>query len=429
MTTALHAIAFKAQSHPAHRFQNLYGLLNSNLLYQSWGQLNKQARPGIDGVTTEAYRQGLPQNIQCLHQRLCDKRYRTQAIKRVLIPKGNGKQRPLGLPTVEDKLVQQSVAQLLQSIWEQDFLPFSYGYRPRKSAHQAVHSLGLNLQFKGYGYIVEADIKGFFDQLDHDWLLRMLALRIDDKALLTLIKQWLKVRVQTPDGKFSKAAAGTPQGGVISPVLANIYLHYVLDLWFEKKVKPRMRGRAMLIRYADDYVAAFQLKTDAERFYRVLPQRLNKFGLQLAPEKTHLKRFSRFHPGRKRQFQFLGFEFYWSLDVNKRPRLRRRTAAKKQKGTMEALYHWIKAKRSERLREWLPTLKRKLQGFQNYFGLPDNSRSLSRLYSYVLHSMHKWLNRRSQRKSYNWNSLKEMLGYFGLKPPRVYKRSILVDWY
>ncbi|MCO1336612.1 reverse transcriptase domain-containing protein, partial [Microbulbifer sp. OS29] len=174
--------------------------------------------------------------------------------------------------------MQQSVAQLLQSIWEQDFLPFSYGYRPRKSAHQAVHSLGLNLQFKGYGYIVEADIKGFFDQLDHGWLLRMLALRIDDKALLALIKQWLKVRVQTLDGKFSKPAAGTPQGGVISPVLANIYLHYALDLWFEKKVKPRMCGRAMLIRYADDFVVAFQLKTDAERFYRVLPQRLNKFG-------------------------------------------------------------------------------------------------------------------------------------------------------
>ncbi|MFA0813244.1 reverse transcriptase domain-containing protein [Microbulbifer epialgicus] len=272
--------------------------------------------------------------------------------------------------------------------------------------------------------------KGFFDdQLDHGWLLRMLALRIDDKALLTLIMQWLKVRVQTLDGKFSKPAAGTPQGGVISPVLANIYLHYALDLWFEKKVKPRMRGRAMLIRYADDIVVAFQLKTDAERFYRVLPRRLNKFGLQLAPKITHLKRFSRFHPGRKRRFQFLGFEFYWSLDVNQRPRLRRRTAAKKQKDTMETLYHWIKAKRSERLREWLPILKRKLEGFQNYFGLPDNSRNLSRLYSYVLHSIHKWLNRRSQRKSYNWNSLKEMLGYFGLKPPQVYKRSILVDWY
>ncbi|WKD50519.1 group II intron reverse transcriptase/maturase [Microbulbifer spongiae] len=401
MTTALHAIAFKAQSHPRHRFQNLYGLLNSKLLHQSWVQLNKQARPGIDGVTTEAYRQSLSQNIHRLHQRLRGKHYRTQAIKRILIPKGNGKQRPLGLPTVEDKLVQQSVAQILQSIWEQDLQPFSYGYRSGKSAHQAVHSLGLNLQFKGYGYVVEADIKGFFDQLDHRWLLRMLALRIDDKALLTLIKQWLKIQVQTPDGKFNKPEAGTPQGGVISQVLANIYLHYALDLGFEKMVKPRMHGRAMLIRYADDFVVTFQLKTDAERFYRVLPQRLNKFGLQLAPEKTHLKRFSRFHPRRKRQFQFLGFEFYWSLDVNQRPRLRRRTAAKKQKDTMETLYHWIKAKRSERLREWLPVLKRKLQGFQNYFGLPDNSRSLCRLYSYVLHSIHKWPNRRSQRKSYN----------------------------
>jgi hypothetical protein len=212
-------------------------------------------------------------------------------------------------------------------------------------------------------------------------------------------------------------------------VLANIYLHYALDLWFEKKVKPRMSGRAMLIRYADDFVVAFQLRRDAERFYRVLPKRLEKFGLNVAPEKTHLKRFSRFHPGRKRNFQFLGFEFYWSLDVNKKPRLRRRTASKKQKSIMSELYQWIKHQRSKPLRDWMPSLKRKLTGFRNYFGLPDNSRSLSRLFKHVLHSLYKWLNRRSQRRSYNWNSLKVMLGYFQIEPPRVSKRLILVDWY
>ncbi|MCF6202571.1 MAG: hypothetical protein L3J59_02730 [Methylococcaceae bacterium] len=248
MKTELSAIAFKATSHPKHRFQNLYGQLDSDLLYQSWGQLNKQAAAGIDGISIPKYQSHLPENIQRLEEELQTKQYRSSDIKRVFIPKANGKQRPLGLPTVDDKIVQQSVSQILQSIWEQDFLRNSYGYRPNKSAHQAVLSLGLNLQYKGYGYIVEADIKGFFDNMNHDWLIRMLKQRIDDKALLSLIKQWLKARVKTVDGKVSKPEAGTPQGGVISPVLANIYLHYALDLWFEKAVKPKMKGRIMLMR-------------------------------------------------------------------------------------------------------------------------------------------------------------------------------------
>ena len=283
--------------------------------------------------------------------------------------------------------MQQSVSQILQSIWEQDFMRNSYGYRPNKIAHQAVHSLTLNLQFKGYGYIVEADIKGFFDNLDHDWLMGMLRQRIDDKAILNLINQWLKARIKSPDGVFSKPSSGSPQGGIISPVLANIYLHYALDLWFEKKVKPTMRGRAMMIRYADDFVCAFQFAHDAERFYKVLPKRLKKFNLDVAEDKTSLMRFSRFHVGRKRHFVFLGFEFYWGTDFNGKARLRRRTGAKKQKATLRECYQWIKAKRSFKLRDWLPQLKRKLIGFRNYFGLPDNSRSLAGVYDYALHDV------------------------------------------
>jgi len=216
MTTELQAIGFKAQTHPKHRFQNLYGLLNSDRLFQSWGQLNKQGAAGIDGITTKTFKASLLDNITRLNDELRSKTYRCSAIKRVFIPKANGKQRPLGLPTVDDKLVQQSVSQILQSIWEQDFLPNSYGYRPNKSAHKAVQSLGLNLQYRPYHYIVEADIKGFFDNMDHRWLIKMLELRIDDKALLNLIKQWLKARVKLPDGTFNKSVTGTPQGGVIA---------------------------------------------------------------------------------------------------------------------------------------------------------------------------------------------------------------------
>ena len=429
MKTTLLSIAIKAHTHPKHRFQNLYGMLDSEFLTQSWGQLNKQAAAGIDGISIAKYKSKLPENIQRLTQQLRNKSFRANDIKRVFIPKANGKQRPLGLPTIDDKLVQQGVSQILQNIWEQDFLPNSYGYRPNKSAHKAVHSLRLNLQFKGYGYIVEADIKGFFDNMNHDWLMRMLEQRIDDKSLLGLIKQWLKARIKSPDGCFHKPESGTPQGGVISPILANIYLHYALDLWFEKTVKPRMKGRAMLIRYADDFVVAFQYGIDADNFYRVLPKRLNKFGLSVAPEKTHLKRFSRFHPGRKRSFQFLGFEFYWSLDANKKPIVRRYTAPKKLKAAMSEFYQWIKFNRSRPLKETMPILKRKLMGFQNYFGLPDNSRSLSRLSHYVSRSLYKWLNRRSQRRSYNWSSFTDMLGYFKIEPLKVSKRSIPVDWY
>jgi group II intron reverse transcriptase/maturase len=317
----------------------------------------------------------------------------------------------------------------LQSIWEQDFMRNSYDYRPNKSAPQAVHSLPLNLQFKGYGYIVEADIKGFFDNLDHEWLMDMLKQRIDDKAILSLINQWLKARIKSPDGVYTKPSSGSPQGGIISPVLANIYLHYALDLWFEKRVKPRMRGRAMMIRYADDFVCAFQFAKDAERFYKVLPKRLKKFNLDVAEDKTSLMRFSRFHVGRKRHFVFLGFEFYWGTDSNSKLRLRQRTAVKKQKAKLSEYYQWIKAKRSLKLKLWLPQLRRKLMGFLNYFGLPDNSRSLSSMHDYVLHSLYKWVNRRSGRRSYNWSDFKKMLEYFKIEKPRVSKKNVLVDWY
>jgi len=429
MTTELNAIAFKAQTHPKHRFQNLYGLLNSDLLIQSWDQINQRSAAGIDGVKPCDFKQRLPENIERLTNQLKQKTFRVGDIKRVYIPKSNGKLRPLGLPNMDDKIVQQGVSQILESIWEQDFLPNSYGYRPHKSAHQAIQSLQLNLQYKGYGYIVEADIKGFFDNMEHQWLMTMLSERIEDKALLNLINQWLKARIKTPDNGYEKPTSGAPQGGVISPILANIYLHYALDLWFEKRVKPNLKGRGMLIRYADDFVVAFQYRHEASRFYRELPKRLKKFKLDVAAEKTHLKRFSRFEPGKTRHFQFLGFEFHWDKDLKGKARLRRRTAAKKHKATRQMFYEWIKHNRHKRLNHMMPALKRKLAGFCNYFGLPDNSRSVNDVYNFVLHSLYKWLNRRSQRRSFNWQGFKQMLSHFQIEPLRVSKRYVVVDWY
>jgi len=349
MTTELNAIAFKAQTHPKHRFQNMFGTLKVDALYRAWVHLNKQSAAGIDGVDASQYEADLSTNIHRLAHKLKSNHFRVGDVKRVYIPKSNGKQRPLGLPTIEDKLVQQGVADILQSIWEQDFVRNSYGYRPNKSKHQAIQSLQLNLQYRGYGYIVEADIKGFFDNMDHEWLMRMLRQRIDDERLLSLINQWLKARIKEPDGNYHKPNSGTPQGGVISPVLANIYLHYALDLWFERKVKPRLQGRAMLIRYADDFVVAFQYKNEAQDFYAMLYERLATFNLDVAEDKTSIKRFSRFHCGQSRHFDFLGFRFYWEIDYSGEARLRRKTTPKKHKAALQHFAEWIKLNRHKRL--------------------------------------------------------------------------------
>lgn len=429
MTTTLDAIAFKSHTHPRHKFQNLYGLINSDLLYQSWGRMNKQSAPGVDGVTAGKYREQLPAHIQSLAGRLRNKTYRADDVKRVLIPKANGKMRPLGLPTLEDKLVQQSVAMILESLWEPHFYRGSYGYRPNKSAHQAVHSLQMNLQFGSFGYIVEADIKGFFDDMSHEWLLRMLRDKVDDEALLNLINQWLKAKVVTPEGAKVKPTKGTPQGGVISPILANIYLHYALDLWFDKRVKPTCQGNAMLLRFADDFVVAFQYKDEAEQFYQALAERLGKFGLELAVDKTHIKRMSRFSPDPATRFQFLGFEFYWGRSTKGEAHMKCRTATKKLKATLQGYCAWIKRNRSRKLKELMPELQWKLSGFMNYFALPDNSRSVWKVYDTVVELLYKWLNRRSQRVSYTWGGLKDMLIRYQIKPPNVRKRHVVVDWY
>src|SRR4030095_1064076 len=288
--------------------------------------MNKEAASGVDHVTADAYAANLQGNIAAVVQRLKTKRYRTKLVRRCDIPKANGTERPLGIPALEDKLVQLACAKLLTAIYEQDFLDCSYGYRAGRGALDAVYDLTFDLQYGRYGYLGEADIKGFFDHMDHAWLLDMLRVRIDDRAFLKLIRKWLKAGGLETDGQVIHPETGTPQGGTGSPVLANVYLHYALDLWFAKVVKTHCRGEALLCRYADDWVCAFRYQDDAERFYRVLPKRLKKFNLQVATEKTYLRRFSRFHPSMKQRVTFLGFEFAWMPDRHGVPRVMRRTA-------------------------------------------------------------------------------------------------------
>ena len=275
--TSLRGIANKAKADKHHRFRDLYRCLNAQLLMDCWSDLNKNAASGVDGVTAQMYAENLHANIEALVERLKSKRYQAKLVRRHYIPKEKDKQRPLGIPAVEDKLVQAACAKLMTAIYEQDFLESSYGYRPKRGAGDAVKDLTFDLQFGNYGYLVEADVQGFFDHLDHDTLLEMLSVRIDDRAFLGLIRKWLKAGILEPSGHVVHPDTGTPQGGIVSPVTANVYLHYVLDLWFEKVVKLRCDGEAMLCRYADDWVCAFRYREDAEKFYRVLPKRLEKF--------------------------------------------------------------------------------------------------------------------------------------------------------
>jgi len=423
-TTSLRGIARRASACKDHRFQDLYRELDAELLLSCWRDLNKKAASGVDGVTAQAYELDLNANIQRLAERLKTKRYRARRVRRCYIPKENGRQRPLGIPALEDKLVQLACARILNAIYEQDFLPSSYGYRPGRGAKDAVMDLGFNLQYGKYGHVVEADIKGFFDHLDHEWLLQMLSLRIDDKAFLHLIRKWLKAGILDTDGQVLHPVTGTPQGGIVSPVLANVYLHYALDQWFEVVVKKHCAGEALIIRYADDFICAFRYRDDAERFYRALPKRLEKFQLQVAPEKTRILRFSRFHPGLRRRFAFLGFELYWSRDRRGELRVLKRTARKKLQQAKRRMKDWVKANRHLPGRQFIVGLNRRLVGHYNYFGLRSNGTALGSFFTFTISCAFKWLNRRGgKRRSFNWTEFKVALKKLGVALPRIVEKQ------
>lgn len=423
MQTALRGIANRARQDKKARFRDLYRLLNEENLRGCFYRLRKSAAPGVDQVTFTEYERELDANLANLVERLKRKRYRAKLVRRKYIPKGGGKLRPLGIPALEDKLLQGAAAQLLTAIYEQDFLDCSWGYRPNRGPREAGRVLADTL-FRGKtGWVVEADIRGFFDNISHAWMMRMLRERIEDKAFLRLIEKWLKAGVLEEDGKVLHPATGTPQGGIVSPVLANIYLHYVLDLWFDKRVQKVNRGQAYLMRFADDFVGAFQCRDDAERFLRELQERLGKFGLQVAEDKTRLLRFSRFELEPNEAFGFLGFEFRWVKSRHGKPTLRRRTQPRKLCASIRKFAEWIEANRHYRVTEVMQGVRSRLQGYWNYYGVRGNMRSLSKLYYYCIRLLFKWLNRRSQRNSYTWDGFKAMLNGFRIPPPQIVERT------
>jgi RNA-directed DNA polymerase len=418
-STSLRAIANKAVQNKTHRFGGLYRLLNQANLRECFFQLRKDAAPGVDGVTFEEYERNLDENLRSLVRRLRNKSYRAKLVRRKYIPKGNGKRRPLGIPALEDKLVQLAAAQILSAIFEADFLPCSYGYRPGRSPHDAVNGLTDTLYRGRFEFVYEADIKGFFDHIQHDWLVRMLEQRINDGALIRLVRKWLRAGILEEDGRIEHPESGTPQGGIVSPVLANVYLHYALDLWFERKVRKANRGQSRLFRFADDFVCCFDYRHEAEAFGQAVQERLAKFGLELALDKTQTLRFGRHGGGHNGRFDFLGFEYRWEKSRQGFAIVKRRTSRKKLRGAVQRFTQWIREHRHQKLRQTMKTVAQKHQGHWNYYGIIGNSASLSDYRTLTLQALFKWLNRRSQRRSYTWRTFNGLLKRFGVPLPRT----------
>jgi len=389
-----------------------------NLQY-CFKQLRQTAGAGVDRVTAKEYGRNFSENVNDLIGRLKRGGYRAKLVLRKWIPKGKDKLRPLGLPVLEDKLLQVGASKILQAIYEEDFIDCSHGYRPKRGARQAALSLRRTFQIGRYRYVVEADIKGYFDNIDHAWMVRMLEQRIEDKQFIRLIKKWLKAGILETDGKVRHPITGTPQGGIVSPVLSNIYLHYVLDLWYEKVVKKQCRGQSHLCRYADDFVCAFEYKEDADRFYSMLSKRLEKFNLELSEEKTRIIKFSRFVESGSGRFDFLGFEYYWEDSRKGKRIVKLRTSRQKFRQSLANFTEWCRDHRSTPISKLLKKLNKKLRGYYNYYGVIGNYDSLYKFFHQALILLKKWLNRRSQRKSYNNKRFYAMLKRKKIEQPRI----------
>lgn len=420
LPTSLRAIASKARADSKHRFGGLYSLLNGSNLRAAYYELNPKAAAGVDEIDYAEYGKNLEAHVAELTAELKAKRYHAKLIRRVHIPKGPNATRPLGILSMSDKLVQRVAASILEAIFEQDFYDFSNAYRPNRGQRKAIRMLKSAFSRNYCGWVVEIDIKSFYDTLDHDWMMRMIEQRVSDRAFLRLIRKWLRAGIMEKDGKVIHPATGTAQGGIISCVLANIYLHYALDMWFEKKYKATCRGMAALHRFADDTIALFQLHGDAVRYMHEVEQRLRKFGLAIAQEKSGIKKFTRFEKLRSERFDFLGFEFRWGKTGSGADTVKLRTSRTKLRKSLRAFNEWMRTHRNRGRKRIFNAVGRKLEGYYNYYGVMNNTPSLHVVFGRVCGMMLRWLNRRSQRRSLTWESFKKLPEYtYCLPRPRV----------
>ena len=423
MSPELLKVVDRAKREPEGRFHSLAYLIDIAALERAYHRQRFNAAVGVDGVTKEQYGQNLEVNLQDLHARLKAKQYRHQPIRRVHIPKGQGQSRPIGVCAFEDKLVQDAVREVLGAIYEQDFLDCSYGFRPKRSAHDAVGTLNRVVNQGQVRWILEADIVSFFDNLDRTKLKEILQERVADGSLLRLIGKCLHVGVL--DGEVvSEPELGTVQGSALSPLMGNLYLHCVLDRWFETEVKPRLRGQAVLLRYGDDVLIGFEREDDARRVMTVLEKRLERFGLTLHPDKTRLLPFGR--PPKSQQggkgpatFDFVGFTFYWRRTRRGHWRMWGKTRRASLRRAKTSIYEWCRRYRHLPIKDQHAALYRRLQGHFNYFGVSGNYHSLKLLVEATKRSWYKWLCRRSQRQRLTWERFIEMLSWWPLPRPRI----------
>lgn len=420
VSTKLQQIAQQAIDYPAMVFTTLMHLIDVDFLRAAYRQTRRAAAPGVDGVTASTYAEHLEANLQDLYERMRQGRYSAQPLKRVWLEKPDGRQRPIGIPAFEDKLVQRATAMLLGAIYEQDFYDFSYGFRPGRSAHQALSALRRQCMEMNIGWIIDADVCGFFDELDHGRLREIISNRVNDGALLRLIGKWLNAGVL--DGqRLTHPDRGSPQGSSISPMLANIYLHQVLDAWYAQQIKPRLQGRSFLIRFGDDFVIGCEHEADARRVMAVLPKRLGRFGLRIHPQKTKLVSFGK--PGRGRAkpdtFDFLGFTHYWGKSRRGYWIIKRKTARTRLRRTMKALWRWCRWNRHLRLSEQYRQLCLKLRGYYQYYGIRGNYKALEVVYEHAERAWRYWLSRRSRTGSIDWKRFERLRARYPLPVPRI----------
>jgi group II intron reverse transcriptase/maturase len=427
ISTKLERIAQLARDYRGKPLNPLAHFIDEEWLHEAHRRTRKDGGLGVDRQSASQYAEQLEENLRSLLGRAKSGTYRAPPVRRVHIPKGDGSQtRPIGIPTFEDKILQRAVAMVLEGVYEQEFHDFSYGFRPGRSALQALEVVQNVAVRMGGGWVLEVDIEKFFDTLDHGKLREILSQRVRDGVMLRLIGKWLKAGVME-GGQLSHPEAGTPQGGVISPLLANVYLHEVLDEWFVRDVKPRLKGQAQLVRYADDAVFVFARKEDAERVLAVLPKRFGKYGLKLHPDKTRLVPFHR--PDRKDgesggpgTFDLLGFTHHWGLSRKGYWVVKKRTAKDRFSRTLRRIREWCRTHRHQDVKTQHRALCQKLNGHYAYFGVTSNFASLARLWHETKAIWRRWLSRRSQKAFLSWKKMHALLGRLPLPPPRIVHR-------
>lgn len=429
VSTKLERIAKLAKQMPGAVLTTLAHHIDIEFLREAHRRVRKDGASGVDGQTAAEYAVNLEQNLQSLLDRAkSGDHYRAPPVRRVHIPKSDGsKTRPIGIPTFEDKVLQKAVAMVLEAVYEQEFLDCSYGFRPGRGAHDALEALRHEMMEMRGGWVLEADIERFFDSVDHAKLREMLSKRVRDGVLLRLIGKWLNAGVME-QGEVYHPETGTPQGGVISPLLANVYLHEVLDVWFEREVRPRLRGRAALVRYADDFVMVFETEADARRVAEVLPKRFEKYGLRLHPEKTRLLRFKKPSSkppsgdgGGKRPetFDLLGFTHFWGRSLKGNWVVKHKTADDRFSRTLRRFSKWLRANRHLPVIEQHARLAAMLRGHDAYFGITGNGAALEKLRHYVRRIWTKWLARRSWKSHWTWVDTNRLVAALPLPPARV----------